>query len=235
MSNEGALQTSRARSLLLAFAVSHNSSEFCRYLSVVTLHEFRTLRAFMVRQEIDGTLRILGQYGNLQARFELSPASTETIQNAIAAGRVLIEPDSKSSATSSMAIIPFSRDSNVFGALVIEFGVEASRITLAPAELELIQLLAELIAVNSLPRMRATGLLSKIYFDSDSLEGLTDISSRQLRILDEMALGRTNAQIAADLNLSESTIKQEAVRIFRLLGVNSRQRAVSVGKEMGII
>jgi DNA-binding NarL/FixJ family response regulator len=50
-----------------------------------------------------------------------------------------------------------------------------------------------------------------------------------------MAIGKTNGQIARDLNLSESTIKQESVRIFRILGVNTRQRAVSVGKEMGII
>jgi DNA-binding NarL/FixJ family response regulator len=50
-----------------------------------------------------------------------------------------------------------------------------------------------------------------------------------------MAIGKTNSQIARSLNLSESTIKQEAVRLFKILGVNTRQRAVSVGKEMGII
>ena len=78
-------------------------------------------------------------------------------------------------------------------------------------------------------------LLSKLYFDADDLEEISAITQRQLRVLDEMAIGKTNGQIARSLNLSESTIKQESVRIFRILGVNTRQRAVSAGKEMGLI
>jgi DNA-binding NarL/FixJ family response regulator len=50
-----------------------------------------------------------------------------------------------------------------------------------------------------------------------------------------MAIGKTNAQIARTLNVSESTIKQECVRLFKVLGVSNRQRAVAIGKEMGII
>ena len=131
--------------------------------------------------------------------------------------------------------LPFSPTGDVPGALGLTFRRDLSEIHIPEAELELMQLLSELIAVNSLPRIRATGLLSKLYFDTENLEDISSITPRQLSVLDQMAIGKTNGQIARDLNLSESTIKQESVRIFRILGVNTRQRAVSVGKEMGII
>jgi DNA-binding NarL/FixJ family response regulator len=86
-----------------------------------------------------------------------------------------------------------------------------------------------------MPRIRTSGLLPKLYFDSLELEEISALTDRQLRVLDEMAVGKTNGQIARSLNLSESTIKQECVRLFKVLGVSTRQRAVAVGKEMGII
>jgi DNA-binding NarL/FixJ family response regulator len=50
-----------------------------------------------------------------------------------------------------------------------------------------------------------------------------------------MARGETNAQIAHQLILSESSIKQESVRIFRVLGVGSRQQAVAKAKATGLL
>jgi len=129
--------------------------------------------------------------------------------------------------------MPFSPTGDVPGALGITF--RKNPVLIPEAELELLKLLSELIAVNSLPRMRASGLLSKLYYDTENLEEVSAITPRQLRVLDEMAIGKTNGQIARSLNVSESTIKQESVRIFRILGVNTRQRAVSAGKEMGLI
>ena len=50
-----------------------------------------------------------------------------------------------------------------------------------------------------------------------------------------MARGETNAQIARQLILSESSIKQESVRIFRSLGVGSRQQAVAKAKATDLL
>ncbi|MEY4294224.1 MAG: Bacterial regulatory protein luxR family, partial [Actinomycetota bacterium] len=50
-----------------------------------------------------------------------------------------------------------------------------------------------------------------------------------------MAEGKTNQQIGRKLNLSESTIKQESVRIFRKLGVPNRIDATDVAKRNGLI
>jgi DNA-binding NarL/FixJ family response regulator len=86
-----------------------------------------------------------------------------------------------------------------------------------------------------MPRIRTSGILAKLYFDSLELDDISALTDRQLKVLDEMAIGKTNAQIARTLNVSESTVKQECVRLFKVLGVSTRQRAVAVGKEMGII
>lgn len=236
MSNAGSLQTERARSLILAFAVSRNSSEFCRFIAIVALRDLKARTALLVRRDLDGSLRLHGQHGLVSKRIdgsEFQIVEEDLLQRAITERRI-IEACEASSNRGFLAI-PFNANSPVEGAVGIGFAIDARTVTLSSVELELIQLLGELIAVNSLPRMRATGLLSKIYFDSDHPEEQTEFSVRQLRILDEMAIGKTNAQIAQTLSLSESTIKQEAVKIFRMLGVSNRQRAVSISKEMGII
>lgn len=236
MSNAGSLQTERARSLILAFAVSRNSSEFCRFLAIVSLRELRARTTMLVRRDLDGSLRLQGQHGLVSKRVDGSGhqiVEEELLQRAINDGKIL-EAQEPTSDRSFLAI-PFNASSPVQGAVGIGLAIEARSIDLSTVELELIQLLGELIAINSLPRMRATGLLSKIYFDSDHSDEQYEFSARQLRILDEMAIGKTNLQIAKALAVSESTIKQETVKIFKLLGVSNRQRAVSVSKEMGII
>lgn len=61
------------------------------------------------------------------------------------------------------------------------------------------------------------------------------LTRRQLTILHGMVEGRTNQQIANELILSESAIKQEAVKIFRSLGVATRQDAATKAQAMGIL
>ena len=236
MSNSGSLQTERARSLILAFAVSRNCSEFCRFLAIVALRDLKARTALLVRRDLDGTLRLHGQHGLTSKRVdgsEFQILEEASLQQAIQLQNVI--ETSEPSSNRSFLAIPFNSSSPVQGAIGLAFSLEGGKVPLSSVELDLIQILGELIAVNSLPRMRATGMLSKIYFDSEIVEETSEFTARQLRILDEMAIGRTNSQIANSLAMSESTVKQEAVKIFRMLGVSNRQRAVSVSKEMGII
>jgi DNA-binding CsgD family transcriptional regulator len=62
-----------------------------------------------------------------------------------------------------------------------------------------------------------------------------DMTERQHAILIEMALGKTNLVIANEMILSESTIKQESVKIFRALGVGTRQQAVLKARTLGLL
>lgn len=61
------------------------------------------------------------------------------------------------------------------------------------------------------------------------------LSERQMQILIGIGMGKTNLQIANELILSESSIKQETVKIFRSLGVANRQQAAIKARAMGSI
>ncbi|MEN9970582.1 MAG: hypothetical protein RLZZ229_790 [Actinomycetota bacterium] len=238
MDKFSALLSDRARALLLSFAISHNASDFCRFLTVVAFREFGAVAAVMTRVDESTGLRSVGQYG--QPRPDgtgalAHPGQEEAMLVAIETREPFEVELEKPETNEGFLAIPFSPTGEIRGALGFTFRLGSNKIQIPNAELELLQLLSELIAINSLPRIRATGMLSKLYFDSENLEEISAITHRQLRVLDEMAIGKTNGQIARALNLSESTIKQESVRIFKLLGVSTRQRAVSVGKEMGLI
>lgn len=65
--------------------------------------------------------------------------------------------------------------------------------------------------------------------------GPEDLSTRQLNILTHIDSGLVNLEIAKILMLSESTIRQETVKIYRALSVGNRQEAVRKAKSLGII
>lgn len=62
-----------------------------------------------------------------------------------------------------------------------------------------------------------------------------DLSNRESEVMELVARGRTNGQIAAELFLSEKTVKNHVNSIFGKLGVTSRAQAVSwwLGAEEG--
>ena len=64
---------------------------------------------------------------------------------------------------------------------------------------------------------------------------VAEMSTRQVKILEFMAEGLTNAEIARKLLLSESTVRQESVRIYRIFNTDNRQEAVALGREAGVI
>ena len=63
----------------------------------------------------------------------------------------------------------------------------------------------------------------------------SDLTARQLAILQQMAAGKTNAQIALEQILSESTIRQETVRIYHSLSVGGRVEATKRAIHLGLV
>ncbi len=55
---------------------------------------------------------------------------------------------------------------------------------------------------------------------------ISSLSAAQLRILVALADGRLNKQIAAEMSITEGTVKQHLSAIFRKLGVNNRTQAI---------
>ena len=70
---------------------------------------------------------------------------------------------------------------------------------------------------------------------NSSTKDSTELTVRQLEILKMMAQRQTNAQIADQMILSESTIRQETVRIYRKLSVPDRTQATKRALHLGLI
>jgi DNA-binding NarL/FixJ family response regulator len=62
-----------------------------------------------------------------------------------------------------------------------------------------------------------------------------ELSERELEVLRLLVAGASNKAIAAQLNLSENTIKTHISRIFAKLGVQSRAEAVAVALQRGLV
>jgi DNA-binding CsgD family transcriptional regulator len=63
----------------------------------------------------------------------------------------------------------------------------------------------------------------------------SDLTERQLSILQQMSEGMTNAQIALVQMLSQSTIRQETMKIFASLSVSGRSEAAKRALHLGLV
>jgi NarL family two-component system response regulator LiaR len=70
--------------------------------------------------------------------------------------------------------------------------------------------------------------------DQSKLESL-GITPRELEILELIAEGLSNREIAARVYVSENTVKTHSSRVFDKLGARRRTQAVQLGKELRLI
>ncbi len=61
------------------------------------------------------------------------------------------------------------------------------------------------------------------------------ISPRELTVLNELAAGRSNREIAARLNISPDTVKTHVARLYDKLEARRRTDAVNRARELGIV
>jgi DNA-binding CsgD family transcriptional regulator len=70
--------------------------------------------------------------------------------------------------------------------------------------------------------------------DQNKLESL-GITPRELEILELIAAGLSNKEIAERVHVSENTVKTHSSRVFDKLGARRRTQAVQLGKELRLI
>ena len=80
--------------------------------------------------------------------------------------------------------------------------------------------LAPVIAGRLLDRMRAPQV---------------SLSKREIEVLERVAAGMSNAAIAGEIFVSQTTVKSHLVHIFSKLNVSSRTAAVSKARELGVL
>ena len=78
-----------------------------------------------------------------------------------------------------------------------------------------------------IPNFVSEKLVEKIHH-----EGL---SAREHEILELIASGKSNMEIAEELGVTEATVKKHVSHIFEKLGVSSRSQAIRKGLDLGLI
>ena len=70
--------------------------------------------------------------------------------------------------------------------------------------------------------------------DAAARERLGELSTREQKVLAEIAKGLSNREIAGGLFISEKTVRNHITSIFDKLGVSSRAQAIVLAKEAGL-
>jgi len=82
--------------------------------------------------------------------------------------------------------------------------------------------------------LRAVGLGKTVFERHDRPETL-GLSNRERDVLELMASGATNPEIADKLHLSKHTVKEHTSAVYRKLGVRNRTEAVQRGQRLGLV
>jgi DNA-binding CsgD family transcriptional regulator len=128
----------------------------------------------------------------------------------------------------ALLCIPLLKDQLPVGALCVVVDSQDPQMPIAEALIPIISKLgAYILATMATKPGTKTGV--------DPNANGEDLTSRQIQILELMAEGMVNVEIAGQMLLSESTIRQETVRIYRALGVPNRAEASKKARALGII
>ena len=92
-------------------------------------------------------------------------------------------------------------------------------------------------ALTSRPRVAEHVLqqFQELSFRSETESLISPLTPREIEILEYIAQGFLNKQIAAELGISEQTIKNHVTSILRKLNANARTEAVVVAIKQGLI
>ncbi|MBG0559877.1 response regulator [Actinoplanes aureus] len=141
------------------------------------------------------------------------------------------------SGPSVLILTTFDRDDYLFAALqagasgfLLKNGTpealtEAVRVIAAGDALLAPAVTRRVIAEFSTPRPRNPG----------SGVRLDELTPREHEVLVSLAGGATNAEIAADLHLGETTVKTHVSRVLMKLGARDRTQAVVLAYELGVV
>ncbi|MDR3753626.1 MAG: response regulator transcription factor [Terracidiphilus sp.] len=92
----------------------------------------------------------------------------------------------------------------------------------------------ETVGVKEAP-VPADALSLEAFAPNAAQQQALGITARELEILTLVARGLSNREIAAELFVSENTVKTHCSRAFNKLGAARRTQAVQRGKELGLL
>jgi DNA-binding NarL/FixJ family response regulator len=77
--------------------------------------------------------------------------------------------------------------------------------------------------------------LARAGTQTELMERFSDLTDREVDMVRHLARGRSNAELAADLHISEATVKAHLTRAMAKLGTRSRVQTVVLAYESGLV
>lgn len=126
-----------------------------------------------------------------------------------------------------LVLTNYDTDADILGA--VEAGASGYLLKDAPPHELLAAVRAAAAGESALAPVIASRLLDRLRAPRVSL------SPREIQVLELVADGRSNADVAAALFVSEATVKSHLVHVFSKLDASSRTAAVSAARRLGIL
>jgi DNA-binding CsgD family transcriptional regulator len=224
-------QLGAVETVLDAMLKSENASEFCRSLVHADFTGADAQGCQLYLLDNNSKLKVVANYGlpspaDETAVEELSAWDTNPIAACVREKGLIFEKNKE--ANKSVVCIPLLRDQLPVGVLCIVVGSATKPLPFAESLIPILSKLGAYILATLATQKGRSG-------NVDPNANGEDLTSRQIQILELMAEGLVNVEIAGQLLLSESTIRQETVRIYRALGVPNRAEAAKKARALGII
>lgn len=132
---------------------------------------------------------------------------------------------SESPAARFVVLTTFDGDEDIYRAL--QAGAKAYLLKGMTVE----ELLSTIQAVHSGKTRIAPAIAEKL---AERMSGQA-LTGRELAVLERIVAGRSNKEIASDLNISEATVKTHINNLLSKLGVTDRTQAATVALQRGIV
>ena len=126
-----------------------------------------------------------------------------------------------------LVLTNYDSDADILGA--VEAGASGYLLKDAPPHELIAAVRAAAAGESALAPVIASRLLSRMRTPQVSL------SSREIEVLERVAAGQSNTDVASSLFVSETTVKSHLAHIYSKLGVTSRTAAVAAARRTGIL
>lgn len=126
-----------------------------------------------------------------------------------------------------LVLTNYDSDADILGA--VEAGASGYLLKDAPPHELIAAVRAAAAGESALAPVIASRLLSRMRTPQVSL------SSREIEVLERVAAGQSNTDVATILFVSETTVKSHLAHIYSKLGVTSRTAAVAAARRTGIL
>ncbi|MCX8528831.1 MAG: LuxR C-terminal-related transcriptional regulator [Rhodoluna sp.] len=220
------------RHAISVLSQSSNAQDLCRRIAHAEFMDgfCQGVAAYLLDQR--SHLIEVATYGRVHSfeALEISAWDDSILARAIRSRKIVIEQDE----VSTLFALPIELAGMTTGAFLFTLAKDVTNPIFSKETTSMLSSLGGLF-------MDSKGLTLKPVSSSsapsveDEVLPVQELTTRQVQILHFMADGLTNAEIAKLVLLSESTVRQETIRIFRILKCHTRSEAIVKARASGII